>query len=99
MRLTLLQNATTISLQKATEVYYKMRPLITKCDSYYKLLRFCYKMRLTLLQNATTISLQKATEVYYKMRPLITKCDSYYKLLRFCYKMRHLLQNALVQRL
>ena len=52
MRQMLLQNATAILLQNATEVYYKMRQLsqnatillqnatvITKCDIYYKLLR------------------------------------------------------------
>ena len=42
----LLQNATAILLQSATEVYYKMRQVfITKCDSYYKLRQFYCKMR------------------------------------------------------
>ena len=41
MRQILLQNATAILLQNATEVYYKMRQrfFITKCDSSYKMPR------------------------------------------------------------
>ena len=50
---TLLQNASTILLQNATKVYYKMRQIfITKCDSfitkYNSFIRKCdsyYKMR------------------------------------------------------
>ena len=52
----LLQNATAILLQNATEVYYKMRQVF-----YYKMRQFYYKMR-QLLQKAT-ILLQNATFV------------------------------------
>ena len=63
MRQLLLQNATAILLQNATEVYYKIRQFfITKCnsfitkyDSYYKMRRFYYKIR-QVLQNATFIT-------------------------------------------
>ena len=61
----LLQNATAILSQNATEVYYKMRQVF-----YYKTRQFYYKMQ-QLLQNVK-ILLQNAT--------LITKCDVYYKL-------------------
>ena len=63
MRQTLLQNAAAFLLKNATKVYYKMRQVfyykmqqfISKCDSYYKLHRFCYII-LQLLQNATFIT-------------------------------------------
>ena len=59
----LLQNATAISLQNATKVYYKMRQFfvtkydsfITNSDSYYKLQQLSYKMR-QFLENATFIT-------------------------------------------
>ena len=49
----LLQNATSILLQNAAKVYYKLHQVfitkchsfITKCDSYYKMRRFYYKFR------------------------------------------------------
>ena len=59
----LLQNATYI-ITKCNIYYHKMRQLfyykmrqkfITKCDSYYKLRRFHYKMR-QLLKNTTFIT-------------------------------------------
>ena len=66
MRQILLQNTTTILLQNATEVYYKMRQkFITKFVRF-----FFYKMR-QLVQNAT-ILLQSAA--------VITKCHVCYKL-------------------
>ena len=48
MRWILLENATAILLQNATEDYYKMcqvlyykvQQFITKCDSYYKLRQY-----------------------------------------------------------
>ena len=60
MRQILLQNAVAISLQNATEFYYRMRQifllqktvLLKNCDSYYKIRQFYYKMR-QLLQNAS----------------------------------------------
>ena len=40
-------------LQNTTDIITKcVRCVITKCDSYYKARRFCYKMR-HLLQNAS----------------------------------------------
>ena len=51
-------------LQNEAAIYYKMRQkfitkrvrfFITKCDNYYKMRRFYYKMR-QLLQNATFIT-------------------------------------------
>ena len=53
MRQILLQSATATLLQNATKVYYNH--IISKCDSYYKLRQFYYKMR-QLLQNATFIA-------------------------------------------
>ena len=46
MRQILLQNATAILLQNATEVYYKMRQrfFITKCDSFMTKCDSSYKM-------------------------------------------------------
>ena len=59
----LLQNATAILLQIVIEVYYKcVRFFITKCDSYYKLRRFYYKMR-QVLQNATFITNCDSTHI------------------------------------
>ena len=60
MRQILLQNAVAISLQNATEFYYRMRQifllqktvLLKNCDSYYKIRQFYYKMR-QLSQNAS----------------------------------------------
>ena len=57
----LLQNATAILLQKATEVYYKMTQVF-----YYKMRQVYYKMQ-QLLQNAM-ILLQNAS--------FIKNCDS-----------------------
>ena len=65
MRQILLQNATAIFLQNVSEVCHKMYKFfitksdhfIRKCDSYYKLGRFYYKVR-QLLQNATFVTLQ-----------------------------------------
>ena len=54
----LLQNATTILLQNATKVYYKMRQF------YYKM-RQLLKIAMILLQNATVIT---KCDVYYKLR-------------------------------
>ena len=65
MRKILLQSATAILLQNATEVHDKMRQFF-----YYKMRQFYCKMQ-QLLQNAT-ILLQNATG--------ITKCDVYHKL-------------------
>ena len=64
----ILQNATAILLQNATEVYNKMRQVF-----YYKMRQLYYKMR-QLLQIATILS-QNATT--------ITKCDVYYKLRQY----------------
>ena len=56
MRQILLQNATAILLQMRQKFITKcVRFSITKCDSYYKLRRFYYKMR-HLLQNAMFIT-------------------------------------------
>ena len=60
MRQILLQNAVAISLQNATEFYYRMRQifllqktvLLKNCDSYYKIREFYYKMR-QVSQNAS----------------------------------------------
>ena len=68
MRQIILENATAVLSQNATEVYYKVRQV-----SYYKMRQFYYKMR-QLLQIAT-ILLWNATA--------ITKCDVYYKLRRY----------------
>ena len=73
MRQILLQNATPILLQNATEVYYKMHQVfitkcdsfITKCDSYYKFRQFYYKMR-QLLQNATFTTNCDSTKIVSK---------------------------------
>ena len=52
----LLQNATAILLQNATEAYYKIcQVFFIKCDSYYKMRQFYYKMQ-QFLQNATFIT-------------------------------------------
>ena len=53
----LLQNATAILLQNATEVYYKMRQVF-----HCKLRRFHYKMR-QLLQNVTFITNCDSTQL------------------------------------
>ena len=66
--MTLLQNATNMLLQNATEVFCKMRQVF-----YYKMRQFYYKMR-QLLQ-IVTILLQNAK--------VITKCDVYDKLRQF----------------
>ena len=58
MRQILLQNATVILLQIATEVYYKMPQVFC-----YKMRQFYYKMRL-LLQNATFITNCASTPLY-----------------------------------
>ena len=58
MRQILLQNATVILLQIATEVYYKMLQVFC-----YKMRQFYYKMRL-LLQNATFITNCASTPLY-----------------------------------
>ena len=73
MRQILLQNATAILLQNATEVYYKMHQVfitkcdsfITKCDSYYKYRRFYYKIW-QLLQNATFTTNCDSTKIVSK---------------------------------
>ena len=58
IRKILLQNAITVLLQNATEVYCKMRrdSIITKCGSYYKLRRFHYKMRRLLQMRQYNVS-------------------------------------------
>ena len=58
MRQILLQNATVILLQIATEVYYKMPQVFC-----YKMRQFYYKIRL-LLQNATFITNCASTPLY-----------------------------------
>ena len=69
MRQILLQTATAMLLQNATEVYYKMRQVF-----YYKMRQFYYKERqllqiaTTLLQNATAITKR---DVYDKLRQYI----------------------------
>ena len=62
----LLQSATAFLLQSATSV-------ITKCDRYYKVSQFYYKVRQVL--QSVTILLQSATG--------ITKCDDYYKVQQY----------------
>ena len=54
MQQMLLQNATVISLQNATEVYYKMLQVFYRKmrQLYYKMRQFSYKMQ-RLLQIAT----------------------------------------------
>ena len=52
----LLENASAILLQNATEVYSKCDSIITNCYNYYKLRQFCHKVR-QLLQNATFITI------------------------------------------
>ena len=64
LRQILLQNAAGISLQNATEFYYKMHQIF-----YYKMQQFYYKVQ-HLLHNAT-ILLQNAA--------VITKYDVHYK--------------------
>ena len=58
MRQMLLQNATNILLQKATEIYYKMDQVF-----YYKMQQFYHKMQ-QLLQNATFITNCNNTQVF-----------------------------------
>ena len=49
-----LQNATTVLLQNATQVYYKMRQVFRyKCDSFITKFNSYYKMR-RLLQNCNS---------------------------------------------
>ena len=57
----LLQNVTTILLQNAARVYYKMR-------QFYYSLRQLLQNALILLQNATVII---NCDIYYKMRRCI----------------------------
>ena len=74
MRQMLLQNATAIFFQNATEVYYKMLQLfitkcdsfITKCDSHHKLRQLHYRMR-QLLQNATFITNCDSTAIFNRL--------------------------------
>ena len=88
MRQILLQNATTILLQNATEVYYKMHQVfiakcdssITKCDSYYKLRQFYYKMR-QLLQNKTFITNCNSTQPKEDFHPDIAMFNFSYLVL------------------
>ena len=82
MRHILLQNATSLLSQNATEVYYKMRQ-----GFCYKMQQFYYKMG-QLLQNGS-ILLLNAT--------VITKCDGYYKLRQCTYILEVEVKNNVVE--
>ena len=70
----LLQSATAFLLQSATAfLLQSVTSVITKCDRYYKVWQFYYKVRQVL--QSVTILLQSATG--------ITKCDEYYKVRQY----------------
>ena len=102
----LLQSATAFLLQSVTSV-------ITKCDRYYKVWQFYYKVR-QVLQSATSVITKCNSSFYYKVRQLfyykvrqvllqsatgITKCDNFIAKCDRYYKVRLLLQSATVQTL
>ena len=63
----LLQNATDVITKCVWFFITKCDSFITKCNTYYKIPRFCYKMR-QLLENATFITNCDSTNMLHKCR-------------------------------